>query len=39
MHVNAGNNDIKIELIPEPGFERFVKAVEPVGTYEKWKES
>ncbi len=39
MSEGVGSNDIKIELIPEPGFERFVKAVEPAGTYEKWLES
>ncbi|WP_347273243.1 DUF927 domain-containing protein [Candidatus Kuenenia sp.] len=29
--------DISVEFFPEPGFERFVKALEPSGAYEKWR--
>lgn len=32
------NNDISVEFFPEPGFERFVKAMKPEGTYVKWRE-
>ncbi len=31
--------EISVEFSPEPGFERFVKAVRPEGTYLKWRES
>jgi len=34
----ATENQI-IDFIPEPGFERFAKALTPVGSYEKWKEA
>ncbi|MBM4056062.1 MAG: DUF927 domain-containing protein [Planctomycetes bacterium] len=30
--------DISVEFFPEPGFERFVKALKPEGTYVKWME-
>ncbi len=32
------NNEISVEFFPEPGFERFVKAMKPEGTYAKWRE-
>lgn len=33
-----GNKEVSVEFSPEPGFERFVKAVKPEGTYVKWRE-
>ncbi|MCF6147323.1 MAG: DUF927 domain-containing protein [Candidatus Kuenenia sp.] len=33
-----GGKDISVEFFPEPGFERFVKALKPEGTYVKWRE-
>jgi uncharacterized protein (DUF927 family) len=28
-----------IDFVPEPGFERFVKALTPLGSFDKWKEA
>lgn len=33
-----GNKEVSVEFSPEPGYERFVKAVKPEGTYVKWRE-
>ena len=33
-----GSKEVSVEFSPEPGFERFVKAVKPEGTYLKWRE-
>lgn len=33
-----GGKEISVEFSPEPGFERFLKAVRPEGTYLKWRE-
>lgn len=33
-----GDKEVSVEFFTEPGFERFVKAVKPEGTYAKWRE-
>lgn len=33
-----GSDEISVEFFPEPGFERFVKAMKPEGNYVKWRE-
>lgn len=33
-----GSKEVSVEFSPEPGFERFVRAVKPEGTYVKWRE-
>lgn len=33
-----GSKEVSVEFSPEFGFERFVKAVKPEGTYLKWRE-
>lgn len=33
-----GSKEVSVEFSPESGFERFVKAVKPEGTYLKWRE-
>ncbi|TLD40617.1 MAG: DNA primase [Candidatus Jettenia ecosi] len=32
------NKEVSVEFFPEPGFERFVRAVKQEGTYVKWRE-
>jgi uncharacterized protein (DUF927 family) len=33
-----GSKEVSVEFSPEPGFERFVRASKPEGTYVKWRE-
>lgn len=35
---DQGSKEVSVEFSPEPGFERFVRAVKPEGTYLKWRE-
>lgn len=36
--IATGSKEISVEFSPEPGFERFARALKPEGTYLKWRE-